>query len=321
MNSESLRYSFGPVPSRRLGQSLGVNTIPPKVCSYACVYCQVGRTTRIQTERRPFVEPEVIFQDVQARIAMAQQAAERIDYLTFVPDGEPTLDIHLGREILLLKTLGLPVGVITNSSLISREDVRTELAYADWVSLKIDTVHELRWRRLNRPAKGLQLDSILEGICAFASTFTGMLVTETMLVRDMNTDDEALGGVADLLRALQPDVAYISIPTRPPADPVARPPDEAALTRAYQLFSQATARVEYLIGYEGDAFAATDNAEADLLNITAVHPMRKEAVAALLSRSGSSWEVVDRLVARGDLLLTAYAGHAYVVRAFSRRHG
>jgi len=155
--------AFGPVPSRRLGRSLGINNIPPKVCTYSCVYCQLGRTIKMQVERRAFYEPEDILRDVQDKVEKAREAGESVDYLTFVPDGEPTLDINLGREIELLRPLGIKIAVITNSSLIWREDVREALMKADWVSLKMDSVREEVWRRINRPHGSLQLTSILDG--------------------------------------------------------------------------------------------------------------------------------------------------------------
>ncbi|MFZ3047340.1 MAG: radical SAM protein, partial [Desulfatirhabdiaceae bacterium] len=101
MTVSDIRYSFGPVPSRRLGKSLGINNIPAKVCSYSCIYCQVGQTTQMQSERRIFYQPEDIFHDVQSRLAQAKKASEPVDYITFVPDGEPTLDDNLGKEIML----------------------------------------------------------------------------------------------------------------------------------------------------------------------------------------------------------------------------
>jgi wyosine [tRNA(Phe)-imidazoG37] synthetase (radical SAM superfamily) len=124
--------AFGPVPSRRLGRSLGINNIPPKVCTYSCVYCQVGKTTRMQVDRMPFYDPEAVCRDVRRQIADARRKGEAIDYLTFVPDGEPTLDVNLGNEIELLKSLGLKIAVITNGALAWRKDVRADLAKADW---------------------------------------------------------------------------------------------------------------------------------------------------------------------------------------------
>lgn len=297
---------------------MGINNIPAKVCTYSCIYCQVGRTTGMRGDRRFFYEPEDIFQDLRNRLAEAEKRSERVDYLTFVPDGEPTLDVNLGREILLLKALEIPIGVITNSSLLWREDVREELARADWVSVKIDAVQEGLWRQINRPYKGLHLSLILDGILEFAGIFAGKLVTETMLLRGINDNDTCMKGIADFLAELQPHTAYLSIPTRPPAETSAGVPDEESINRNYQLLADKLKRVEYLIGYEGDAFAFSGDIEQDILNITAVHPMREAAVSKLLSRAGSSWEVVDRLLAQGDLSETKYDGNIFYLRRFKK---
>ena len=110
--------AFGPVPSRRLGRSLGINNIPAKVCSYSCIYCQLGRTIKISVERRAFYNPEKVFENVRRKVEEAKIRGEKIDYLTFVPDGEPTLDLNLGVEMELLKGMGIPIAVLTNSSLL-----------------------------------------------------------------------------------------------------------------------------------------------------------------------------------------------------------
>jgi wyosine [tRNA(Phe)-imidazoG37] synthetase (radical SAM superfamily) len=183
--------AFGPVPSRRLGRSLGINNIPPKICTYACVYCQLGRTIKMRVERNAFYEPEEILQDVRDKVEKARGAGEAIDYLTFVPDGEPTLDLNLGRAIDLLKPLGIKIAVITNSSLMWHEDSREALMQADWVSLKVDAVREDIWRRVDRPHGTLQLASIQDGILGFAKTYTGHLVTETMLVEGINDGESS----------------------------------------------------------------------------------------------------------------------------------
>ncbi|RKZ00434.1 MAG: radical SAM protein, partial [Candidatus Hydrothermota bacterium] len=115
--------AFGPVPSRRLGRSLGVNNIPVKICTYSCVYCQIGRTLKIQVDREEFYSPDEVFGEVKEKVEDIRKKGEALDYITFVPDGEPTLDLNLGKEILLVKSLGFKVAVITNSSLIDREDV------------------------------------------------------------------------------------------------------------------------------------------------------------------------------------------------------
>jgi wyosine [tRNA(Phe)-imidazoG37] synthetase (radical SAM superfamily) len=311
--------AFGPVPSRRLGRSLGINNIPPKICPYSCVYCQVGRTDDLVITRRPFYPPQTIVANVRKQVAAARATGETIDYLTFVPDGEATLDIDLGREIDLLRSLEIPIAVITNAALIWRADVRRDLVKADWVSLKVDAVHEAAWRKINRPQHALKLDAILEGMGKFAAEFKGELATETMLVSDINDSEEEVQAIADFLHRLRPTKAYLAIPTRPPAEAWVRIPKEAVINRAYQILSAQVDHVEYLTGYEGNAFAATGNVEEDLLSITAVHPMRKAAVAALLARTGADWAVVERLLAQDLLVETTYRGHTFYMRKLPGR--
>lgn len=306
--------AFGPVPSRRLGQSLGINHIPPKVCTYSCVYCQVGRTSRLRVARRAFYEPEEVRRAAWAKVEQARAAGETIDYLTLVPDGEPTLDVNLDRMIALLRPLGRPIAVISNASLIGRADVQAELQGAAWVSLKVDAVEEEAWRRVNRPHGRLRLAAILEGMCEFAASFRGKLVTETMLVAGVNDGPEEVQGVARFLARLRPAAAYLSIPTRPPAEPWVHTPAEEVVNRAYQQLAAALERVELLVGYEGNAFAATGNVEEDLLSITAVHPMRREAVEQVLARAGRDWSAVRQLVEQGKLVEARHEGQSFYMR-------
>ena len=309
---------FGPVPSRRLGHSLGINNIPPKICTYACVYCQLGRTIKMQVERQPFYEPARIAQAVADKVDACAKVGTPIDYLTFVPDGEPTLDVNLGREIELLRPLGIKIAVISNASLVGQQKVRDDLALADWVSLKVDSTRETVWCQIDRPHGRLSLRTICDGLLHFAPSFRGELVTETMLVRGINDDDDHLLAVADFLSRLQPVTAYLAIPTRPPAENWVRSPDEEAINSAYQTFSKAMSQVETLIGYEGNAFAVTGDVREDLLSILAVHPMREDAVRKYLRRAGADWAIIDDLLAQDQLMAAAYQGNTFYIRKLER---
>lgn len=306
--------AFGPVPSRRLGQSLGVNNIPPKHCSYDCVYCQVGPTTDQDLTRRTFFKPQAIFESVRQRVDEVQAAGGHIDYLSIVPDGEPALDIHLAEIIQLLRPLGIKIAVISNSSLLSREDVRAELMQADCVSLKVDAVEEATWRQVNRPHPDLSLPAILEGVLAFAKTFKGLLITETMLVRDANDQPESLQATAAFLARLQPDVAYLAVPTRPPSEGWAQAPDEATLTRAYQIFVDEGVNTEVLIGYSEDTFTAGGDVVQNLLNITSVHPMRESEAIDFLRQGNLDAGKLQELVAQEQLVRVEHDGIPFYVR-------
>jgi wyosine [tRNA(Phe)-imidazoG37] synthetase (radical SAM superfamily) len=316
MNTAAL--TFGPVPSRRLGRSLGINNIPPKTCSYGCVYCQVGRTTRMLIRRQAFFAPELVLQKVREKVQRLTAAEGRFDFMTFVPDGEPTLDVNLGRSIRLLKSLGYPVGVISNASLMADSGVHDDLAAADWVSLKVDAVADGVWRRIDRPHGKLQLTSILEGIRSFSRVFHGRLVTETMLVAGLNDDRGNLEATARFLASVGPQTAYLAVPTRPPAEDWVRPPDEESLHQAYRVFKADLPAVELLVAFEGEDFNATDEAGAELLAITAVHPMREDAVLAFLEKAGKGAATLENLLQRGLLTRLFYRDEWFYLRRFSR---
>jgi wyosine [tRNA(Phe)-imidazoG37] synthetase (radical SAM superfamily) len=307
---------FGPVPSRRLGRSLGINNIPPKTCAYSCVYCQLGRTTTMTMERQSFYEPQAIFQSVKGKLAELTSRNEKIDYFTFVPDGEPTLDLNLGRAISLLKQIKIPVSVLTNASLIWREDVKEDLLQADLVSFKIDAISEELWNKVDRPHKDLKLDLILKGIKEFSEVFLGKIITETMLIDEIDYSKE-FPKIAAFLKSLKNlDKAYIAIPTRPPAEKWVRPADEGTINHAFQIFSRVLSeeKVEYLIGYEGNAFSFTGKIEEDLLSIMSVHPMRQEAVLELLRKAHSDWHLIERFLEKNKIVGLEYQGKKYYMR-------
>jgi wyosine [tRNA(Phe)-imidazoG37] synthetase (radical SAM superfamily) len=269
-------------------------------------------------DRAQFYDPDEIFVDARNKVEKAQQKGESVDYLTFVPDGEPTLDANLGPEIELLKSLGLKIAVITNGSLIWREDVRADLAKADWVSFKIDSTSEKIWRRINRPQRTLRPEAIWAGMLEFADGYSGTLVTETMLVKGINDSAKSFGKIAKFLNHMQPVKAYLAVPTRPPAEKWVRSPDGNVVNEAFQILNNMPFQVEYLIGYEGDAFAFTGDVQKDLLSITAVHPMREQAVSALLEKAGKDWSIIRRMIASNSIIETAYGGEKFYIRNFSK---
>lgn len=268
----------------------------------------------MQTKRASYYGPKTLYQSVEEKVKDATRQGEAIDYLAFVPDGEPTLDVDLGQAIDLLKPLGIKIAVISNASLIWKTEVQDALSKADWVSLKIDAVEDSVWRRVDRPHKALDLDSILIGMEQFASDFEGDLMTETLLVRGLNDGEDHLTTLANQLGRIAPTAAYLSIATRPPAEAWVRAPSEDTIQRAYHILNKQVKRVEYLIGYEGDAFAFTGNVQEDLLSITSVHPMRKEAIDAFLVRAGETWEAVQPLIDQDQWVKTDHEGHTYYMR-------
>lgn len=308
--------AFGPIPSRRLGKSLGINNIVSrKVCSYSCVYCQIGNTAKKLMVREKFYEPEKLVEDVETHLKKLDKY-HTPDYLTFVANGEPTLDINLGMEIKLLKRFGIPIAVITNSSIIHDKRVQEDLIEADWVSVKIDAIDEIVWKKINRPLAGIDFEKILDGLKTFASNYKGNLYTETMLIDGFNDASMQMTRTASFIALLNPKTAYLSIPTRPPALKDIKPASEEKLTEAWQIYQEAGLIAELLTGFEGTNTGTTGNAFEDILNITAVHPLREDTITKLLEQNNTSFSVIDALIAQGLIKGTKYKGKTYYVRSY-----
>ncbi len=265
----------------------------------------------MQVKRESFYSVTETVETVERKLDALSVAGEAIDYLTFVPDGEPTLDAELGRVIEALKSFGVKIAVITNGSLLWRVDVRAELMNADWVSLKLDAVSDKTWRSINRPYHALELERIIEGMYAFAKVFKGMLVTETMLVKEVNDSDDNIELVGKVLERLHPAKAYVLTPTRPSAEEWVEPVGEDMLARACRILRTFAPAVECIGGYEGNEFSYTGELEKELLDITSVHPMREDAVRELLAKANADWTVVQRLLDTGQLVASEYQGKRF----------
>jgi len=308
--------SFGPVPSRRLEKSLGINNIiAPKVCSYNCVYCQVGRTKVFSKERHVFFDPDVIFNEVTHHLNQLKKE-NFPDYLTFVSNGEPTLDKNLGTTIQLLKKLGIPIAVITNASLLFMSSVREDLQKADWVSVKIDASDNQTWFKINRPCKGSDFGQHTKFIQGFAKEYKGILCTETMLVKKINDSVPQLQSLAGMVKLLDPEKAYLSVPIRPPADVKVKIPDEEKINEAWQIFNNKQIQTELLINFEGSNTGFTGNAFEDILNITAVHPLRKESVTELLHHDNADYSVINSLLHQQLIKAVLYNNKWYYIRKY-----
>ncbi len=316
MTNENL--VFGPIPSRRLGKSLGINNIPHKTCSYSCAYCQVGKAEKMQCHRQEFYHPALLAEQVEKRLN-SLTGNEYPDFITLVPDGEPTLDIHLGELILNLKMFGIPVAVITNGSLITDASVRADLLNADYISIKVDSVIRSTWKKINKPHKDLNLDEILKAAFSFSKIFRGKLITETMLIKGLNDNNSELESVADYLSQVVPDTAYIAIPTRPVPYSGILPADDVDITAAWMIFNDQHLTTEFLTGYEGNAFSSTGNFDKDLLSITAVHPLRHDAVEELMEQTGAHKTDLNRLINTGLIRKTIYNNQIFYLRNFKKR--
>jgi wyosine [tRNA(Phe)-imidazoG37] synthetase (radical SAM superfamily) len=211
-----VKYIFGPVPSRRLGMSLGVDVVPFKTCSFDCIYCQLGATTDKSVQRRSYVPKEDVLKELRD---VLKNETQRIDFITFSGSGEPTLNSDLGEMIGRVKTFTrVPVAVLTNGSLLYRDDVRSDLSNADLVVPSLDAVTEEVFGKINRQHESLTAKLIIEGLRKFTQEFQGRIWLEIMLVKGVNDSPEELRQMADLARGLKVDKIHLNTVVRPPTE-------------------------------------------------------------------------------------------------------
>ena len=224
-------FVFGPVPSRRLGRSLGIDPVPLKTCNWNCVYCQLGRSVPVTNERKDYWPPGQIVAEV--RRVLQTRSEREIDWVTFLASGEPTLHASLGRMIRDVKAITqIPVAVITNGALLYRPDVQEDLMAADAVLPSLDAGTAALYRAINRPHPECTFDRLVNGLLEFRRAYQGKMWVEVMVVKGLNDTEEALRDLAGLFHKLQPDQVHLTTPVRPPAEPWVEPPDEQGMQRA-----------------------------------------------------------------------------------------
>jgi wyosine [tRNA(Phe)-imidazoG37] synthetase (radical SAM superfamily) len=308
---------FGPIPSRRLGQSLGIDPIPLKTCNWNCVYCQLGRTVPLVNERREYVPRENILAEVKQ--ALTAHAPGVIDWVTFVGSGEPTLHSGLGWLIRQVKMLtDLPVAIITNGSLLYLPEVRQELAAADAVLPTLDAGDAQLYRKINRPWPRLTFERLLDGLTVFRQVYHGKLWIEVMLVKGLNDTEDALRGIAAALRQIEPDQVHINLPIRPPAEPWVQPPDEAGLMRATAILGDIAQVVHPAEGTFD--LSSCDTIVDAIVSIITRHPMREEELTRALERwtPGEAQEALQALAASGQAQAVERHGARFWSAAASR---
>jgi len=213
-------HIYGPVPSRRLGLSLGVDIIPFKVCSLDCVYCQLGPTTKKTVQPKEYFSEQEILDQIKKKI----ESSSRIDYITFSGSGEPTLNSHIGDLIKKIKKItDIPVAVLTNSTLLSRKEVRGALKQADLVVPSLDGATQEVFEKINRPHAALKTENIIEGLRQFRKEFKGKLWLEVILVRGMNDSESHLKALKKAIHEIKPDRVQLNTVIRPPSEKFAKP--------------------------------------------------------------------------------------------------
>lgn len=307
---------FGPVRSRRLGLSLGVNHLPPKTCTYSCVYCQLGRTSFMTTNRSSFSDAQQLSDHIHQRLDELAAEGIRPDTITFVPNGEPTLDRSLGEVIEKLQPLDIPTAVITNASLLWHPECRAQVMHADIVSIKVDSVIESTWHKIDRPHGTLNLDEVFNGIHWFAQIFKGRLLTETMLVKGLNDSQKEAQAAATFIADLDPDAAYLALPLRPPAEDWVEAPDAEDLMRIFDIFTARIDHVELMMDLPESELASGEDAAGILLSTLSVHPLSQPDIDAYLEKHAMTPNELDTLIEEGLIRRVPYKDTLFYLRKY-----
>jgi wyosine [tRNA(Phe)-imidazoG37] synthetase (radical SAM superfamily) len=270
---------YGPVPSRRLGISLGVDVVPYKTCSYDCIYCQLGKTTNRTIQRGSFVPVDSVIREIRE---VTDQNSD-IDYITFSGSGEPTLNKDIGRMIEKVKKITpIPVAVLTNGSLLWDREVREDLGEADLVVPSLDAVSEEVFRKINRPIAGLAIEKVLDGLKTFCAQFKGNIYLEIMLVKTANDSKEEIAEINRFVKNLSIDEIQLNTVVRPPGDLDARPLNQEELNQVRSLFDPKL-KVEVIANFKRETSKAYHkDLEQAIIELVRRRPTKKEEMAVSL---------------------------------------
>jgi wyosine [tRNA(Phe)-imidazoG37] synthetase (radical SAM superfamily) len=320
------RHLFGPVPSRRLGRSLGIDLVPHKICTLDCIYCECGATTLRTLERRAWVDPDAVLAELGSWLAAADAAggaAAVADYLTFSGAGEPTLHADLGRIAAeLAARTDVPLALLTNSTLLGDPALRAELAPLALVCPSLDAVSQDVFERLNRPHPGLTAAGLVDALVALRQDFGGRIWLEILLVEGINDTDAELDLLAAAVRRIRPDRVQCNTAVRPGTDPSVTAASQASLTRALARLGPLAEPVATFVAGppspEPPAPALNPVHESELVQaLLAVVRRRPETLARLAASLGhdepSLARVARRLEAQGRLRTERRGGETYVV--------
>jgi len=274
-----MSHLFGPVPSRRLGLSLGVDLVPPKTCTFDCLYCEVGRTTHLTRRRQPYRVQEII-RELEDYL---DNPPSVLDYVTMAGSGEPTLNLGLAEIIAAVKRFpDTPVAVLTNGSLFYLPEVRTEAAAADVILPSLDAGREETFQRINRPHPEISLDLVVSGLKALRREYAGQIWLEIMVLKNINDREEELTALKGLLRELAPDKVQLNTAVRPVADKVAQPLTPAEMNAVARFLGE---NIEVVAASRQVSPERLDLKDRDVLDMLARRPMTAGDLAQALGIS------------------------------------
>lgn len=314
-----MSHVYGPVPSRRLGRSLGIDVVPAlpnKTCNYNCVYCQLGRTKHLTNSRKAFFPVEDLYEETTAQIESA--GLENIDFFTFVGDGEPLLYSKIGDLIRLLKeNYDKPVCIITNGSLLADPQVRDDIKNVDVIMPTLDAGRESLFKRINRPVRSVDYDGMIDGMIEFRKIFAGEIWIEYMAVDGLNDDMNSLNEVKQILTRIRPDRIYVNTPIRPPAEDWIRPPSHEKVQQIKIVLGSVVETHDINRDEEGDFYIEGNSEQQFIENLIKTikrHPMKVSQVQDVCkTRKFSAESILSNLITQKRIKKFKYQNKSYLL--------
>jgi len=294
-DNEKCEYIFGPVPSRRLGRSLGVDLVPFKTCSYDCIYCQLGRTTNKTIQRKEWVPIDIVIDQLKAKLS------SKPDYITLSGSGEPTLYSRLEELIFKIKEItNVPVAVLTNGSLLWLPEVRNALKSADLVVPSLDAGRSQIFQYVNRPHSDITFSKMLDGLVKFRDEYSGNYWLEVFLLAGVTTPDAEISRLANYINSICPDKVQVNTVTRPPAEDFAdRVPEIQLKTLAAKLYKNAEVIADYSNVHKQQDFLAR---RKDVLTLLKRRPCSIEDISSgLCLHRNEVVKYVEELSSEGEI--------------------
>jgi len=306
--SRPLKYIFGPVPSRRLGRSLGIDLVPNKTCTFDCIYCELGRTTHKTILRQSHVSPREIQGELEIYLSGLEK---KPDYITLSGSGEPTLNINIREIIRRIKEItSTPVAVLTNSSLLSLNEIRMDLSEADVVLPSLDAITPALFEYVNRPHASLGIEGIISGLIQFRNQYRGQIWLEVVFCRGINDDKEEIERLKGVIERIQPDRVQLNTPVRPPAEEFAYPLTTAQLEEIRKKLGGKAEIISEFTAPLGEEFNSVKDTE--ILNLIKRRPCTTEDISKALGlRIDEVVKHLDHLTKTGAIRYRMYEHRCY----------
>jgi wyosine [tRNA(Phe)-imidazoG37] synthetase (radical SAM superfamily) len=307
-SSVEQKYIFGPVPSRRLGRSLGVDLVPYKTCTFDCIYCDLGRTTFKTTSRRSYVSIDEVQRELDLTLSSLEK---KPDYITLSGSGEPTLNQNMGEIIRSIKDLSsIPLAVLTNGSLLSIEEVRKDLVEADVVLPSLDAINDVTFQCVNRPHPSLKIEEIISGLIQFRKQHRGQIWLEVVFCRGINDDEEEVERLKGVIERIQPDRVQLNTPVRPPAEEFAYPLTTTQLEEIRKTLGDKAEIISEFATPLGEEFNSVKDTE--ILNLIKRRPCTTEDISRALGlRIDEVVKHLDHLTKTGATRYRTYEHRCY----------